>query len=193
MISDPCVGRRHALPARDFLGPWPLSCVGFHNRRLPHWEPTDAEFFVTWRLHGTLPRFPTGRIPVESAGQAFPQVDRRLDHATSGPLWLKDSRVAQCVSQVLLSGMTDWRLYELIAWVVMANHIHVLMRPIVPLGKALMNVKSASARRRKRDSGASGNAFLAGRVLRSLGEERSGAEFHHPIYSFESGQGQFSG
>ena len=41
--------------------------------------------------------------------------------------------------------MSEWRLYELFAWVVMANHVHVLLRPLVPLRKALMNIKSRSA------------------------------------------------
>jgi hypothetical protein len=44
----------------------------------------DAEFFVTWRLHGSLPR--------------------HMDHANTGPLWLRDPRVAECVSQTLLAG-----------------------------------------------------------------------------------------
>jgi REP element-mobilizing transposase RayT len=69
-----------------------------------------------------------------------------MDCASTGPLWLKNTRVAEAVSQVLLSGMSEWRLYELFAWVVMANHVHFLMRPLVPLSKALMNIKSASAR-----------------------------------------------
>jgi hypothetical protein len=59
---------------------------------------------------------------------------------------LKNPQVADCVSRVLIAGMTKWRLYELIAWVIMANHVHVLIRPLVPLGKALMDIKSASAR-----------------------------------------------
>ena len=59
---------------------------------------------------------------------------------------MKDARVAVCVSQVLLSGAAEWHLYELYAWVVMVNHVHILLRPLVPLRKALMNIKSASAR-----------------------------------------------
>lgn len=116
----------------------------FYIRRLPHWQPQDAEFFVTWRLHGSLPscRIPTSLTP----GQAFVLADRELDHAVSGPLWMKDPQVAERVSCVLLSGEAAWRLYELHAWVVMANHVHVLLRPLVPLQKALMNIKSASAR-----------------------------------------------
>jgi putative transposase len=73
-------------------------------------------------------------------------MDRELDNPTSGPLWLKDPHVTDSVSQVLLSGAAEWSLYELDAWVVMANHVHALLRPLLPLQKVLMNIKSASAR-----------------------------------------------
>ncbi len=73
-------------------------------------------------------------------------MDKQLDSATTGPLWLKNPDVADCVSRILLSGTNEWHFYELHAWVIMANHVHVLMHPLVPVHKAIMNVKSASAR-----------------------------------------------
>ena len=79
-------------------------------------------------------------------GRAFVAADRELDCAASGPWWLKNPEVADHVSRILLLGASQWGLYELLAWVVMANHVHVLLRPLVPLKRALMNVKSASAR-----------------------------------------------
>jgi REP element-mobilizing transposase RayT len=120
--------------------------VTFYVRRLPHWQPPDADFFVTWRLYDSLPKVSGPLLPAATAGAAFVALDRQLDRAASGPLWLKNAQVAECVSQVLLSGMSQWRFYELLAWVVMANHVHVLLRPLIPLRKALMNVKSGSAR-----------------------------------------------
>jgi len=60
---------------------------------------------------------------------------------------MKDPEVAASVSRVLLAGDSDWHWYELLAWVVMANHVHVLLRPRTDLTKLVMNVKSASARR----------------------------------------------
>ncbi|HEV8042858.1 MAG TPA: hypothetical protein VGP62_28530 [Bryobacteraceae bacterium] len=57
---------------------------------------------------------------------------------------MKNAEVAECVSEVLIAGMSRWRFYELLAWVVMANHVHVLLRPEIPLYKALMNVKSGT-------------------------------------------------
>ena len=118
----------------------------FYTRRLPHWHPPDSEFFVTWRLYGSLPTVHDTVAHSPSAGEAFLALDQQLDCATTGPLWFKNTEVAETVSRILLSGMSEWALYELTAWVVMANHVHVLLRPLVPLRKALMNIKSASAR-----------------------------------------------
>ena len=74
-----------------------LFCVAFHIRRLPHWEPSDAEFFVTWRLFGSLPKAAHGAVPQarSSAGAEFVALDRQLDFASGGPLWLKNAHVAE--------------------------------------------------------------------------------------------------
>jgi putative transposase len=90
---------------------------------------------------------------------SFLTTDKHLDRAASGPLWLKNAQVAECVSRILLCGASQWRLYELPAWVVMANHVHVLLRPLVPLRKALMNIKSASARASNATLGRTGAPF----------------------------------
>ena len=55
--------------------------------------------------------------------------------------------------------MSDWRLYDLHAWIIMANHVHILIRPTVPLSKALMNIKSASARAANRALARVGQPF----------------------------------
>jgi hypothetical protein len=30
--------------------------MAFYQRNLPHWQPTNAEFFITFRLAGSLPK-----------------------------------------------------------------------------------------------------------------------------------------
>jgi len=93
-----------------------------------------------------LPKCRTQASPSESGGAAFVAQDRELDRAASGPLWLKNAQVADCVSGILVAGMSRWQFYELFAWMVMANHVHVFLRPLIPLHRALMNIKSGSAR-----------------------------------------------
>jgi len=118
----------------------------FYQRRLPHWQPPGQEVFITWRLHGSLPK----RIPApkenSSPGEAFVHYDRFLDEARTGPLWLKDSRIAECV----LAAMTDAQQKQLIqirAYALMANHVHVLLTPVVALEQVTHQVKGATARR----------------------------------------------
>jgi putative transposase len=144
--------------SRDLLFALALIGVSFYTRRLPHWHPANADFFVTWRLYGSLPAS-KGVSGSLSGGAAFVAFDRQLDRAASGPIWLKNAQVAGCVSEVLIAGMSRWRFYELLAWVVMANHVHVLLRPQIELSKALMNVKSGSARAANVVLGRTGEVF----------------------------------
>ena len=69
-----------------FSVPRPLIGVSFYTRHLPHWHPPDAEFFVTWRLHGSLPKASREAEPSQPAGAAFVAQDRELDRAASGPM-----------------------------------------------------------------------------------------------------------
>jgi REP element-mobilizing transposase RayT len=64
-----------------------------------------------------------------------------------------------CQSHPALWYVPVGRFYELFAWVVMANHVHVLLRPLIPLRKALMNIKSGSARAANAALGRTGKPF----------------------------------
>ena len=75
------------------------------RRRLPHWVPDGVPVFVTWRLGGTLPcGFATYGEQHRHAGVRFAAADGELDRATSGPLWLRERRVAGMVSDALQYG-----------------------------------------------------------------------------------------
>ena len=115
------------------------------RRRLPHWHPDASALFVSWHLHGSLPkrRYPPPGHP--SAGQAFVWMDRYLDTARAGPLWLGRPDIADLVSAHIRRGAEE-RLYELYAWVVMANHVHLLVRPLIKPSEALRRIKGRSAR-----------------------------------------------
>jgi hypothetical protein len=54
-------------------------------------------------------------VPTEpTAGAALVQSDRALDHAKSGPLWLKDPRIANIIAETLEYGANQYRLYDLV-------------------------------------------------------------------------------
>ena len=129
-----------------------------YTRRLPHWQPPDADFFITWRLYGSLPRCKAPCTEMSPA-RKFLAMDQQLHATTTGPRWLQDSRVADAVSQTLLAGAEVRDCYELAAWVVMPNHVHVLLSPRLPLRTVLMNIKSASARAANELLGRKGQPF----------------------------------
>ena len=120
----------------------------YYKRNLPHWHPAGRSIFLTWRLHGSLPQTVVNQIRVarqhlrqqrdhnqESSNEArlreykklFARVDSILDRATSGPLWLKVKEIASLVQKALLERYAH--LFTLWAYVVMANHVHVFLKP----------------------------------------------------------------
>jgi putative transposase len=73
-------------------------------------------------------------------------MDRELDRAATGPRWLLDQRVAHCVADALRYGEIKLGLYELRAWVLMANHVHILIYPKATLSRITKSIKNFSAR-----------------------------------------------
>ena len=133
-----------------------------YSRSLPHWHP----LFLTWRLFGGLPRR-TPKIERESqeaitgknAGKEFVLMDRALDRATRGPKWLSDHSVAECVVRAFVYGAAVLRHYDLCAYVVMSNHVHLLIRPNVQVPRITQRIKTASAREANRIWGRTGSYF----------------------------------
>jgi putative transposase len=128
------------------------------RRRLPHQYPDNRWLFITWHLHGSLPHAlypPPGKL---SSGQAFVWIDRYLDTARTGPLYLRMPKIAQCVVDSILSG-AYLSQYELRAFVVMANHVHVLLLPQIPPSRLLQSLKGKSARDANRILGRTGEKF----------------------------------
>jgi putative transposase len=123
--------------------------VAYYHRALPHWFPEGRAIFLTWRLHGSLPACILQELRAEkilTAGQEFARADQHLDRAEVGPLWLKDSRIADCVSQCLELGDSKFHHYDLHSFVVMANHVHVLLSPKIELQSITRGLKGVTAR-----------------------------------------------
>jgi len=94
-----------------------------------------------------------------AAGKRFRAIDRILDKAAFGRDWLRDTRIAQCVADALRYGQWQLKIYELHAWVVMPNHVHVLLRPRVPLARITRAIKGFTARQANRILGRTGRRF----------------------------------
>jgi len=116
-----------------------------YARRLPHWDVVGQPLFVTFRLHGSLP---AGRVFAPSTiktGEAFVVMDRMLDNAMAGPRHLSNPVIAALVAGALGDGEKQFDRYQLHSYVVMPNHVHLLVTPKVPATKWLGPLKGFTA------------------------------------------------
>jgi len=160
---------RHLLWwAGDFARRPELPGMPDYRRRLPHFHPAGAYMFLTWRLWGTLPAR-LGSIDLPPAGgtacptptfrDAFVVRDRALDRCSSGPLWLRNADVANLVAEAILIGENERCFYALCAWVVMPNHVHLLILPQVAVQVLMRWLKGSTARRANQILGRTGQPF----------------------------------
>ena len=128
-------------------------------RRLPHIDPADRPVFLTWTLYGGRPanrHFPTGLI---SSGRAFAAMDRLLDEARTGPFYLRDPSVANVVLEAIFYNFDILRHYSLHAFVIMPNHVHMLITSHVRLSKLTKSLKNITGRRANALLGLTGRSF----------------------------------
>ena len=107
-------------------------------------------------MHDSLPKEYFERRTSLSAGREFVRQDRVLDEAEHGPVWLKDLRIAACIADALHFGESDLKLYELQAWVIMSNHVHLLIGPKVSLARINRSMRGYTAREANRILGRTG-------------------------------------
>jgi REP element-mobilizing transposase RayT len=72
-------------------------------------------------------------------------MDRILDRGETGPLYLKRPEIAVMVVGAILDGERHFKRYELHAYVVMANHVHLLVAPHVAARRWLGPLKGFTA------------------------------------------------
>lgn len=132
----------------------------FYRRHLPHWQKADSALFITWRLFGSLPRRTLSASLKESnPGKKFLFLDRQLDRASYGPTWLKNGDLAKIVVDCLNHGTEQLNLYRLSAYVVMSNHVHLLIWPKAELPRITKSIKGFTAREANRILQRTGNSF----------------------------------
>lgn len=134
----------------------------FYRRRLPHWHPEREDIFLTWRLFCSLPAGVSQDISElgrSRYGQRFHAIDRRLDRCIDGPLWLKDPRIAGHLVSTIQKGEQELSAYALHAFIVMPNHVYMLISPMVPLARITKGLKGSTARFANRCLGMRGKHF----------------------------------
>jgi len=129
----------------------------FYRRNLPHWHPENRSIFLTWRLYNSLPaslveQARTARSVCATKippGRRFQILDTVLDKASTGPLWLRNPLVATHIVETLHKGESALHQYSLHSFVVMPNHVHILISPKIPLSRITNGIKGVTSRRAK--------------------------------------------
>jgi REP element-mobilizing transposase RayT len=136
-------------------------------RHLPHWRQPGATYFVTLRLADSLPKAKREELAIlrrDWESSHPPPWDREVLEALARQLtereesWL-DQGMGSCLlkdpglASLLVQAMHhfDGSRHELGAYVIMPNHVHVLLRPLTweehPLEAILGSWKQFSAHR----------------------------------------------
>ncbi len=124
----------------------------FHNRR-PHVVPIGATFFITFRLGDSLPRHivrelekemnanikilektrPPGykKLIAQQKQIFFKNYEHQLDHKPFGECYLKIPAIAKIIIDKLFE--LDGEKYELLAYCIMPNHVHLLIDSSIQL------------------------------------------------------------
>lgn len=121
---------------------------------LPHWELSGAVQFITWRTADSLPAEWLRALdeelshlaPEERTRVRMRRVDRMLDLG-HGECWLRDPVTAGIVKDAIRHW--DGSRYDLTAFCIMPNHVHILIRIHEPwnLSGILHSLKSYTSHR----------------------------------------------
>ena len=87
--------------------------------------------------------------------------DRALDRPGFGPQWLRDPRIGALVVESIQIGESR-SCYELDAWVVMPNHVHLSILPRMPVPAIMRWLKSWTARQANQLLRRSGVGWVGG-------------------------------
>jgi REP element-mobilizing transposase RayT len=167
MEADPS-----AYPAMKFLDEF--AGIEKSQNRLPHWKQDRATYFVTYRLHDSVPevlmnlwrtqrdqwclehpRPWSGNTEAEYHKRFSSTIDRYLDDGHGSCLLLEPAN-AEIVAGAFHH--YDKRNYLLHAWVIMPNHVHVLVSPgeSISLNQIVAGWKRFTGTRINAHSGACG-------------------------------------
>ena len=121
-----------------------LGFLGWHERGyLPHCDFPGLVQFVTFRLADSMPESRRGEwellLKIEDDREKRKELEEYLDRGI-GECHLRDPRVAKIAEDAMLH-FHD-KHYELLAWCVMPNHVHVLVHVWqMPLWKMVQSWK----------------------------------------------------
>jgi REP element-mobilizing transposase RayT len=143
---------------------------GRYKNDLPHWQWENAIYFVTFRLHGSLPKSAIQKLQDEKELQIkkliekglseqaiklaikkmhhlyFGKFDHLLDNSNSGSHYLKNDKFAKIVADAIM--FFDEKKNIIINYTIMSNHVHLIIYKLqLELHEIMGSLKQYSARK----------------------------------------------
>ena len=150
---------------------------------LPHFDGGETAQFVTFRLSDSMPHNILNEWRKLTADdiEFRKKIEGYLD-AGHGECWLRIREIATIVQDTLIYHHD--REYSLISWVIMPNHVHVLLRPLPlkHLNSIMHSIKSYSAQMANKVLGRKGQFWQHESFDRYI---RSEKHFHNVIEYIE--------
>ena len=139
------------------------------KHRLPHIDLREHYQFVTFRTHDSIDDF-VRRVRETEPTDAKKEyiIDRYLDTSEKGRHLV--GKAAEYLFDYLLS--RHEKLYDLIAFCIMPNHVHLLFRQTFPLSETMKQIKGATAKTINEIVGRSGKLWETGYFDRLIRDER---------------------
>jgi len=166
--------KHEEFPIDDTFQPFDKEAeVDKHGRHLPHWKQSGVTYFVTFRLADSIPNSrlrswksdreqwlmhhpkPWNVLEIQSYREFYERLDGWLD-AGMGACILADEQLGSLVGAALQ--YFDGERYVLDRFVVMPNHVHLLVRVAASenLGRILHSWKSYTAHELNKNLGRTG-------------------------------------
>ncbi len=155
----------------------------YYRRSLPHFQPANAIFFITYRLAFVLPQnlidriFERFRILSQKKKLSneemwkieFGYIDEYLHLCENGPRYLMDDRIAEFIKSSLLK--MAHKQYKLFCFCIMPNHAHILIQPIEKTSGGFYSIPEIMKGHKGSTARSSNNAL-----------KRHGTFWHHENY-----------
>lgn len=153
--------------------------IEIHQGNLPHWQQENVWYFITFRLADSIPtevveqikqerelwlkKHDKNKLTIEQKKEYYKLFSERTENllnAGKGSCVLKNEKIAKIVSEALLH--FNNQRYILDEWVIMPNHVHILLKPFegYSLPDILHSWKSFTANEINKEIGNKGQLWM---------------------------------
>lgn len=137
---------------------------------LPHIDLVGYYQFVTFRTYDSVDEFirKWDFSPAISNKEKQLKIDEYLDTSTNGAYL--QGEALEWLFEFLLH--QDKKLYELVAFAIMNNHVHILFKPLQSLSKVMQRIKGVSAKKINELLGRSGRFWADDYYDKAIRDEK---------------------